>query len=174
VSALKPSLITATVERYFRAVKGREPRFSVTQVVSGIHGGKGRGVQAGRELHAKLLNLDPYGLFEQESWASPLPLAWRFRWGWLYGVPDELVFRRDGSGYRVSVIEYKSYSPMARERAQASLYGLLTMLNLAARPEVYVADSESLVPVSNWELIAYEALGRFEKRLVKRASQSVR
>jgi len=174
MSALKPSLITATVERYLRAVKGREPRFSVTHVVSGMRAGRGRGVQAGRDLHARLLNLDPYGLFEQESWASPLPLAWRFRFGWLYGVPDELVFEQDGGGYRVSVVEYKSYSPMARERAQASLYGLLTMLNLAARPRVYVADSESLMPVSDWELVACEALQRFEKRLMQRTSQSVR
>jgi len=167
VSALKPSLITLTLERYLRAVKGREPRFSVTQVVSGIRGGKGRGVQAGRDLHARLPNLDPYGLFEQESWASPLPLAWRFRWGWLYGVPDELVFERNGNGYKVSVVEYKSYEARARERAQASLYGLLAMLNLAVKPTVYVADSESLVLVSGWELIACEALRRFERRLAR-------
>jgi len=173
VSALKPSLITAAVERYMRAVKGREPGFSVTQVVAGMRGGRGRGAEAGRDLHARLLNLDPYDLFEEESWASPLPLAWRFRWGWLYGVPDELVFERDGNGYRVSVIEYKSYSPMAREKAQASLYGLLTMLNLAVKPTVYVADSESLVSVPCWELVAYEALGRFQRRLA-RTSQTVR
>jgi len=165
MSALKPSLITATVERYLRAVKGREPRFSVTQVVSGMRAGKGRGVQAGRDLHARLLNLDPYALFEHESWASPLPLGWRFRFGWVYGVPDELVFERDGGDYRVSVIEYKSYSPMERERAQASLYGLLAMLNLAVKPRVYVADSESLALVSDWELIACEALQRFERGL---------
>jgi len=118
-------------------------------------------------LHARLLNLDPYDLFEQESWASPLPLAWRFRWGWLYGVPDEVVFERNGSGYRVSVIEYKSCEAKARERAHASLYGLLTMLNLATKPEVYVADSESLALVSDWELIACEALRRFERRLAR-------
>ncbi|PLJ77533.1 hypothetical protein [Infirmifilum sp. SLHALR2] len=170
MSALKPSLITLTLERYLRAVKGREPGFGVTQVVTGMRGGRGRGAEAGRDLHARLLNLDPYALFEQESWASPLPLAWRFRWGWLYGVPDELVFERDGGGYRVSVIEYKSYSPMAREKAQASLYGLLTMLNLAVKPRVYVADSESLMPVPSWEPIAYEVLQRFEKRLAQRAS----
>jgi len=171
VSALKPSLITAAVERYLRAVSSKEPRFSVTQVVSGMRAGKGRGVQAGRDLHARLLNLDPYGLFEQESWASPLPLAWRFRFGWVYGVPDEVVFERDGSGYMVSVVEYKSYEAKARERAQASLYGLLTMLNLATRPRVYIADSESLVSVPSWELVACEALQRFEKKLSRCASQ---
>jgi len=67
----------------------------------------------------------------------------------------------------VSVIEYKSCEARAREKAQASLYGLLAMLNLAVKPKVYIADSESLVLVSGWELIACEALQSFERRLAR-------
>ena len=70
--------------------------------------------------------LDPYAAAYESVWASPLPLAWRFRFGWLYGVTDQVVFEE---GLLKAVIEYKSYYNVNKmEITQASLYGLLACL----------------------------------------------
>jgi hypothetical protein len=59
----------------------------------------------------------------------------------------------------VEVIEVKSYDAVkSYEAAQASLYGLLVMLNFAAKPRVYVKTPRGMVEVADWESLALQAL----------------
>lgn len=124
--------------------------------------GKGQGVFEGRRLHQALWG-DPDLVLELERVSTPLPLAWRFRFGWLYGVADQVVFEK---GVPVEVIEVKSYSGFkAYELIQASLYGLLVELNFHVRPTVRLAGKTVPVEVSNWESIALESITRATRRL---------
>ena len=154
-SLVKAALLRAERARVLREVKA-EPVLYVTELASGGRGG-GSGAEAGRELHRQLWGLDPYEIAFAERWAGPLPLAWRFRFGWVYGVCDLAVFER---GRLLRVVEVKSYGRVkARERAQAALYGLLAALNFLAKPEVLVEAPSGPVRVENWEPLALEALG---------------
>jgi len=153
------ALVRAALARAERArvlrEAGLEPVFYVTELVRGGRGG-GSGAGAGRELHRALWGLDPFDVVNAEVWAGPLPLAWRFRFGWVYGVCDLAVFER---GRLVRVLEVKSYGAVKRaERAQAALYGLLAMLNFLAKPEVAVLTPSGEVSVADWERLALDAL----------------
>jgi hypothetical protein len=155
-SLVKAALLRAERARVLREVKA-EPVLYVTEIASGGRGG-GSGAEAGRELHRQLWGLDPYEIAFAERWAGPLPLAWRFRFGWVYGVCDLAVFER---GRLVRVVEVKSYGKVKRaERAQAALYGLLAALNFLARPEVLVETPEGSERVEGWELLALDSLSR--------------
>lgn len=157
------ALVRAALARAERAralrEAGLEPVFYVTELVRGGRGG-GSGAGAGRELHRRLWGLDPFDVVNAERWAGPLPLAWRFRFGWVYGVCDLAVFER---GRLLKVVEVKSYGAVKRaERAQAALYGLLAALNFLAKPEVTVWFPCSEVAVRDWELLAMDALSKRE------------
>jgi hypothetical protein len=154
-------LVRAAVARAERARALREakaePVLYVTELASGGRGG-GSGAEAGRELHRQLWGLDPYEIAFAERWAGPLPLAWRFRFGWVYGVCDLAVFER---GRLLRVVEVKSYGGVKRaERVQAALYGLLAALNFLAKPVVLVETPEGAERVEDWELLALDALSR--------------
>jgi hypothetical protein len=132
-----------------------EPVLYVTELA---RGGRGRGssAEAGRELHGQLWGLDPYEIAFAERWAGPLPLAWRFRFGWVYGVCDLAVFER---GRLLRVVEVKSYGGVKRaERVQAALYGLLAALNFLSKPEVAVWSPSGEVAVADWEELALNVL----------------
>jgi len=155
------ALVRAALARAERArvlrETGAEPVLYVTELARGGRG-RGSGAEAGRELHKQLWGLDPFDVASAERWAGPLPLAWRFRFGWVYGVCDLAVFQR---GRLVRVVEVKSYGAVKlAERAQAALYGLLAMLNFLAKPEVAVWSPSGEVVVSDWEIPAAEALSR--------------
>jgi hypothetical protein len=154
-------LVRAAIARAERAKVLREARVEpVLYVTELARGGRGRGsgAEAGRELHGQLWGLDPYEIAFAERWAGPLPLAWRFRFGWVYGVCDLAVFER---GRLLHVVEVKSYGEVKRaERVQAALYGLLAMLNFLAKPEVLVETPEGAERVEAWEELALEALSR--------------
>jgi hypothetical protein len=156
---VKAALLRAERARVLREV-GAEPVLYVTELASGGRGG-GSGAEAGRRLHRELWGLDPHEIAFAERWAGPLPLAWRFRFGWLYGVCDLAVFER---GRLVRVVEVKSYGKVKRaERVQAALYGLLAELNFLARPEVLVETPEGSQLVEGWELLALDALAQLGK-----------
>jgi len=105
--------------------------------------------------------LDPYAAAYEPVWASPLPLAWRFRFGWLYGVVDQVVFE---GGSLKAVIEYKSYYNVNKmEITQASLYGLLASLVFATRPKVYVKALKKILEVKDWEIWALKSLRRLRR-----------
>jgi hypothetical protein len=153
---VKAALLRAERARVLREVKA-EPVHYVTELASGGRGG-GSGIEAGRELHRQLWGLDPHEIAFAERWAGPLPLAWRFRFGWVYGVCDLAVFER---GRLRRVVEVKSYGGVKRaERVQAALYGLLAALSFLARPEVLVETPEGAERVEDWELLALDALSR--------------
>ena len=151
-------LLKAALERVERAriaPQLGEPLFYVTQLASGGRG-RGRGVEEGRRVHKLIWGLDPYDVLNAEELATPLPLAWRFRFGWVLGVADLVAFKR---GVPVSVVEVKSYPLVKRsERVQASLYGLLVMLNFCVKPRVLVVADGVEEEVRDWELLALEAL----------------
>jgi len=144
-------------------------RFSVSEVAGRFSQGRGKGAERGRKYHRKILQLDPYPAAYEEVWACPLPLAWRFRFGWLYGVADQVAFVH---GIPVRVIEYKSYVGIKRsEEVQASLYGLLTMLCFSVRPQVYLYGDGRLRPLPDWEITALVALSKVKEggeRRIKR------
>jgi len=147
--------------RLFEEARSSGRAVTVSELAGRFPRARGRGAERGRRFHlSRVLSLDPYAAAYEERWACPLPLAWRFRWGWLYGVADQVVFER---GVPVAVIEVKSY-PGARkaERVQASLYGLLVMLVFAVRPRVYLYHSR-LEEVPEWEAVALEALRGFPR-----------
>jgi hypothetical protein len=153
---VRQALLRAERARALREVKA-EPVLYITELARGGRG-RGSGAEAGRELHRELWGLDPHDIAFTERWAGPLPLAWRFRFGWVYGVCDLVVFER---GRLVSVVEVKSYGRVKRaERAQASLYGLLAQLNFLARPRVYVQTPRGPEEVQGWEELALETLER--------------
>jgi len=151
-------LIDRCLSMFEKARKSRD-RFPVSEIAARFSRGRGKGAECGRRYHRRILQLDPYSAAYEEVWACPLPLAWRFRFGWLYGVADQVVFVH---GLPVRVIEYKSYIGAKRsEEVQASLYGLLVMLCFATRPNVYLYEYDFLKPLSNWEAIALIAISSF-------------
>jgi hypothetical protein len=155
-SLVKAALARAERARVLREVKA-EPVLYVTELARGGRG-RGSGAEAGRELHRELWGLDPYEIANTGTWIGPLPLAWRFRFGWVYGVCDLAVFER---GRLLRVVEVKSYGRVKRaERVQAALYGLLAALNFLAKPEVLVETPSGLERVEGWELLALEALSQ--------------
>ena len=149
-------LVTAALSRYEEA--RRERHVYVSRLAARFFRGRGRGVEAGRRVHGRLWALDPYDVLEYEEACTPFPLAWRFRFGWLLGVPDRLCFRR---GMPHAVVEYKSYHAARKaELIQASLYGLLAQLNFAAPIQVYLHTTNHLNRIENWETLALQALSR--------------
>ncbi|QOJ79378.1 hypothetical protein IG193_02640 [Infirmifilum lucidum] len=154
-------LLEKSIERFERARSSKEAKYTVTQVAKIRGRGKGMGTEAGRELHSKLWG-DPELIARERLVSTPLPLAWRFRFGWLYGVADQVLFRE---GVPVRVAEVKSYtSYRGYERAQASLYGLLVELNWGVRPRVELRGAR-IVEVKGWEEIALESLELFLKKI---------
>ncbi len=148
-------LVTAALSRYEEA--RRERHVYVSRVAGRFSRGRGRGVEAGRRVHGRLWALDPYDVLEYGEVCTPFPLAWRFRFGWLLGVPDRLCFRR---GTPHAVVEYKSYGATRKaEKVQAALYGLLAQLNFATPIQVYL-HTNHLNCIENWETLALQALSR--------------
>jgi hypothetical protein len=154
-------LIRQALQRYERAQQSRDAYY-VTQVARGGRG-KGHGAKLGREVHREVWGLDPETVLNTEEVSLPFPLAWRFRFGWLVGIADLVTFR---NALPVEVIEVKSYDAVKTyEAAQASLYGLLVMLNFAVRPRVCVKTPKGMVEVANWENLALQALSVGRKQL---------
>lgn len=151
----RAQLLRATVERFLAAVNSAERKCTVTEVARRFRRGRGLGAEEGIRVHARLFG-DPDWLIEYEIAEIPFPLAWRFRFGWLYGVADRVLFVR---GEPTAVIEMKSYTDTRYgEQVQVSLYALLVTLNFLSRPIAYVQTPERLVEVSGWEDIALAAL----------------
>ncbi len=150
-------LVEAALHRFQAALESKSGKLQVSGVSRGFTRGRGRGLAAGVEVHAKLYG-DVSWIAEHERVALPFPLAWRFRFGWLLGVADVVVFER---GIPRAVVEVKSYGGVRRyERVQASLYGLLAMLNFLAKPRVYIQTPGGLEEEPGWEELALEALER--------------
>jgi hypothetical protein len=163
------ALVRATLYKAERArilrETGAEPVFYVTEIASGGRGG-GSSAEAGRELHREAWGLDPFDVVNVDRWAGPLPLAWCFRFGWVYGVCDLAVF---DLGRLKRVVEVKSYGRVReRERAQAALYGLLAALNFLSKPEVVVWSPSGEVAVVDWEALALNSLTRWRSRELAR------
>ncbi|MEM1930209.1 MAG: hypothetical protein QXQ60_08165 [Thermofilum sp.] len=138
------------LERYERAVA--EGGVPVTLIVS--RGRIGSNVVRGRRFHRSFASMP---LEPAERWEGSLPLAWRFRFGWVYGVADSVVIDGDS----VTVIELKSGEATRGAKEQAALYALLAMLNFARRPRAYVRTPARFEEVREWDLLAIEALERF-------------
>ncbi|MCC6039620.1 MAG: hypothetical protein LM563_04685 [Thermofilum sp.] len=150
-------LVEAALRRFQAALESRSEKLQVSSVSRGFARGRGQGTAAGVGAHARLYG-DVGWIVEHERVALPFPLAWRFRFGWLLGVADIVVFER---GTPRAVVEVKSYSGVREyERVQASLYGLLAQLNFLARPRVYVQTPRGPEEVQGWEELALEALER--------------
>jgi len=151
-------LIDRCLSLFEEARESREA-YTVSEVSKKFSRGRGKGAERGKRYHRRVLQLDPYPAAYEDVWACPLPLAWQFRFGWLYGVVDQVVFVR---GVPVRVVEYKSYRDARRsEEVQASLYGLLITLCFATRPDVYLYEYDRLKPLSNWEVTALIAISSF-------------
>ena len=156
-AALRLQLTRAAVERFLAAQSSREAKLSVSEVARAFGFGRGEGLEKGLRAHRCLFG-DPEWIFEEEVVEVPFPLAWRFRFGWLYGVADKVLFVR---GVPTAVIEVKSYREIKRgERVQASLYALLALVNLGAKPRAFVETPGGLVEVVEWEELALSALER--------------
>jgi hypothetical protein len=154
MSLYKYKLLRLALLRYERAKQSRDTYY-VTQVASGSRG-RGRGAELGREAHREIWGLDPECILNLETVSTPFPLAWRFRFGWLLGVADLVTFK---NAVPTGVVEVKSYNAIKKyEATQASLYGLLVMLNFAVRPRVYVKTPGNMVEVEDWESLALQAL----------------
>jgi hypothetical protein len=154
MSLYKYKLLRQTLLRYERAKQSRDTYY-VTQVASGSRG-RGRGVELAREVHREIWGLDPECILNLETVSTPFPLAWRLRFGWLLGVADLVTFR---NAVPVEVIEVKNYDAIrSYEAAQASLYGLLVMLNFAVKPRVYVKTPRGKNEINDWEILALQAL----------------
>jgi hypothetical protein len=154
MSLYKYKLLRQVLLRYERAKQSRDTYY-VTQVARGSRG-RGRGAELGREVHREIWGLDPECILNLETVSTPFPLAWRFRFGWLLGVADLVTFR---NAVPVEVIEVKSYDAVrGYEAAQASLYGLLVMLNFAVKPKVCVKTMQGKKEIDNWEDLALQAL----------------
>jgi hypothetical protein len=147
-------LVRQALLRYERARQSKD-KFYVSQVVSGARG-KGLGAEAGREVHREIWGLDPETILNVREVSLPHPLAWRFRFGWLLGVADLVTFK---NAVPTEVIEVKSYDAVKTyEATQASLYGLLIMLNFAVKPKVYVKTPRNMIEIADWENLALQAL----------------
>ncbi|MEM4666966.1 MAG: hypothetical protein QW498_06700 [Thermofilum sp.] len=141
------------LERFERAVA--EGGVPVTSIAA--RGRIGSSAARGRRFHRSFASMP---VEPAERWEGSLPLAWRFRFGWVYGIADSVVV----DGDEVAVIELKSGEVTRGAREQVSIYALLAMLNLARRPRAYVRTPSGLVEVREWELPALEALERFARR----------
>jgi len=156
---LSYELLRQALLRYERArvlrELGAEPVLYVTEVAGGSRG-RGSGAEGGREVHSALWGLDPELILNLEVVSTPFPLAWRFRFGWLMGIADLVTFR---NALPTEVVEVKSYDAIkSYEVAQASLYGLLVLLNFHTRPRVYVKTLRDKLEVKEWECVALDAL----------------
>ncbi len=159
-------LVSAALDRYEEARRSREKVY-VTRVAGRFSRGRGRGVEEGRRLHGRIWAMDPYDILQYEELCTPFPLAWRFRFGWLLGVPDMLCFRR---GLPYAVVEYKSYSNTGRaEQVQASLYAMLARLSFAAPVEALLHTPAGTAPIPGWRRLALEALGRASRARIRRS-----
>jgi hypothetical protein len=157
----KYRLIREALARYEGARQSKRV-YHVTEVAGGSRGG-GSSAFLGRQVHSELWSLDPDQILSLYILSLPFPLAWRFRFGWLVGVPDLVTFRE---ATPIEVIEVKSYSEVGNaEVRQVSLYGLLVLLNFHTRPRVYVKTLRDKVEVKEWEGVAVDALIRFAVRL---------
>ncbi|AKG39063.1 hypothetical protein MA03_07185 [Infirmifilum uzonense] len=155
--SLLDAQLRATLERWEKARAAKDVYY-VTEVASGSRG-QGRGVSEGRRVHSKIWGLDPFEVLNHSRISLPLPVAWRFRFGWLLGVVDQVLFV---DGLPVEVAELKSYDGFkSYEKVQASLYGLLVMLNFQYRPRVSIIGMNEKLEINNWEEIAIEALVSF-------------
>ena len=153
------ALIDLALARYEEA--RRERHVYVSRVAGRFSRGRGRGVEAGRRVHGRLWALDPYDILEYGEVCTPFPLAWRFRFGWLLGVPDRLCFKH---GIPYAIVEYKSYSKIGKaEVIQASLYGLLAQLNFSVKPTVLLKLDDRLEEIRDWEFHALEGLEKARK-----------
>ena len=158
----KVALIRRALELYEDAVASRE-KISVSQVAHKFSRGRGSSAERGRQFHNRIWSFDPYDILNYEKIALPFPLAWRFRWGWLYGIADQLVFEY---GLPKAVIEYKSYKLWRKsERVQASLYGLLVMLVFAVKPGVYLSNGQKILLIKDWRMLALKSLRNLGKEL---------
>jgi hypothetical protein len=154
MSLYKYKLLRQALLRYERAKQSKETHY-VSEVARGSRG-RGHGADFGREIHRKIWGLDPEVILSTEEVSLPFPLAWCFRFGWLIGVADFVTFH---NALPVEVIEVKSYDAVKKyEATQASLYGLLVMLNFAVRPRVYVKALKDRVEIATWENLALQAL----------------
>jgi hypothetical protein len=154
MSLYKYKLLRQALLRYERAKQSKE-MYYVSEVARGSRG-RGFGADIGREVHKALWGLDPEVILSTEEVSLPFPLAWRFRFGWLMGVADLVTFK---NAVPTGVVEVKSYNAIKKyEATQASLYGLLVMLNFAVRPRVYVKIPGNIVEVEDWESLALQAL----------------
>jgi len=159
--SLAISLVRAALDRFERARATREPKFTVSLVARAWGRGRGRGAAHGRRVHERLWG-DLSLISQSEAVATPLPLAWRFRFGWVYGVADQVLFER---GVPVRVAEVKSYDSYGlSEPVQASLYGLLLELNFGVRPIVELVGRRA-TEICGWEELALEALSLFARKL---------
>ncbi|ABL78422.1 hypothetical protein [Thermofilum pendens] len=148
-------LLSRALARFERALVSGEPRVAVTRVSSRLAPGRGLGREHGLEYHSRLWGDLDWVLELEEAW-TPLPLAWRFRFGWLVGVADLVRFVK---ARPVAVYEVKSYDTVKRaERVQAALYGLLVELNFATKPSVRLKTPSGEVEVKDWEALALDAL----------------
>jgi hypothetical protein len=154
MSLYKYKLLRQALLRYERAKQSKETHY-VSEVARGSRG-RGFGADIGREVHKALWGLDPEVILSTEEVSLPFPLAWRFRFGWLMGVADLVTFRY---ALPTEVVEVKSYDAIkSYEATQASLYGLLVMLNFAVKPRVCVKTPRGMVEVADWESLALQAL----------------
>lgn len=138
--------LLSTVLDRFEEARSSEKKVYVSDVAghfSKRHAGKSS-FEAGRRLHSRFWG-DPWAVLDLEEVCLPFPLAWRFEFGWLLGVADQVCFRR---ARPFSVIEYKSYPGFSKaDIVQVSLYALLVELNFAAKPQVIIMTKTSITRI---------------------------
>ncbi|MEZ0345819.1 MAG: hypothetical protein ABWK01_04650 [Infirmifilum sp.] len=154
-SSIVNSLLSQSLQRFERALASHERKYTVTQVAGRYRRGRGRGAAEGRYLHERFWG-DLSLVLSEKIASTPLPLAWRFRFGWLYGVADQVLFVE---GLPREVVELKSYGGFRRfEVVQAALYGLLVEMNWGVRPRVKLSGCGRVVEIENWMEEALQAL----------------
>lgn len=142
--------------RLYEEARSARDAVSVSEIAGRFSKGRGKGAGYGRRYHSKIWSLDPYAAAYEPVWACPLPLAWRFRWGWLYGVADQVVFE---NGVPIAVIEYKSYPETGKaEEVQVALYGLLVELVFCVGPRAYLITPNGTKEVKEWKELAISSL----------------
>lgn len=156
-------LISYALER-FEEARGSEEKVYVSEVArhfSRRHAGRS-GPGLGRRLHSRIWG-DPWAVLDLEEACVPFPLAWRFEFGWLLGVADQVCFR---GGRPYAVVEYKSYRGVSRADAvQVLLYGLLTEMNFPGRVELLLKTSAELIRIAD-SFLVFEGL-RVARRLCR-------
>ncbi len=156
--------LLSTVLDRFEEARSSEKRVYVSDVArhfSKRHAGRSSSA-LGRRLHSRIWG-EPWVVLDLDEVCVPFPLAWRFEFGWLLGVADQVCFRK---ARPYAIVEYKSYEGVSRaDIVQVLLYGLLVKLNFFSKIELLLKTGMGLTRVED-SFLVFEGL-RIARRLCR-------